>query len=144
MAIFDNREGSRLSSILNIMKTLFICGVLAGGSICFSKDTTEMVLEPIESMIHKIKMISKNPIEAMQNNERQEYLNAMLQHEQKNKKCCIIKKKKEAPLETVILEKTISKIGALLALGFGEAGSEIIAKNMTTNLSKRCLTHFRW
>jgi len=28
------------------------------------------------------------------------------------------------------LEKTIIKIGALLALGFGEAGSEIIAKNM--------------
>lgn len=32
--------------------------------------------------------------------------------------------------ETIILERTIVKIGALLALGFGEAGSEIIAKNM--------------
>lgn len=32
--------------------------------------------------------------------------------------------------ETAILEKTIIKIGALLAIGFGEAGSEIIAKNM--------------
>ena len=32
--------------------------------------------------------------------------------------------------ETQILERTIIKIGALLALGFGEAGSEIIAKNM--------------
>jgi len=29
-----------------------------------------------------------------------------------------------------MLESTLSKIGALLALGFGEAGSEIIAKNM--------------
>jgi hypothetical protein len=134
--VFDNRSSSQLSSILNIVKTLFICGVLAGGSICFSKDTTEMVLEPIESMIHKIKQISKNPIEAMQNNERQEYLNAILQEEQKRNRCCTGSAKKEAPLETVILEKTISKIGALLALGFGEAGSEIIAKNMTSNLSK--------
>lgn len=33
-------------------------------------------------------------------------------------------------METVILEKLIIKIGALLAVGFGEAGSEIIAKNM--------------
>jgi hypothetical protein len=33
--------------------------------------------------------------------------------------------------ETQILESTIIKIGALLAIGFGEAGSEIIAKNMT-------------
>jgi len=33
-------------------------------------------------------------------------------------------------METVVLEQTIIKIGALLALGFGEAGSKIIAQNM--------------
>ena len=33
-------------------------------------------------------------------------------------------------METTILERLIIKIGALLALGFGEAGSEIIATNM--------------
>lgn len=38
--------------------------------------------------------------------------------------------KKDEPMETTMLESTLSKIGALLALGFGEAGSEIIAKNM--------------
>lgn len=32
--------------------------------------------------------------------------------------------------ETVIIENAIVKIGTLLALGFGEAGSEIIAINM--------------
>merc|ERR1719440_441146 len=35
------------------------------------------------------------------------------------------------PMETVVLEKTIIKIGSLLALGFGEAGAEIIGQNMT-------------
>jgi hypothetical protein len=30
----------------------------------------------------------------------------------------------------MMLEATLSKIGALLALGFGEAGSQIIAANM--------------
>lgn len=34
-------------------------------------------------------------------------------------------------METAILEKLIMKIGALLAVGFGEAGSEIIAANMS-------------
>merc|ERR1719203_1064742 len=34
------------------------------------------------------------------------------------------------PMETVILEKTIIKLGSLLALGFGEAGAHIIAANM--------------
>lgn len=35
--------------------------------------------------------------------------------------------------ETTILEKLIIKIGALLAIGFGEAGSNIIAENMKKN-----------
>jgi len=34
-------------------------------------------------------------------------------------------------METVILEKTIIKLGSLLALGFGEAGANIISKNMS-------------
>jgi len=34
------------------------------------------------------------------------------------------------PMETVVLEKTIIKIGSLLALGFGEAGAGIIGHNM--------------
>jgi len=35
-------------------------------------------------------------------------------------------------METEYLEQAIIKIGALLALGFGEAGSEIIAANMSS------------
>lgn len=34
-------------------------------------------------------------------------------------------------METQLLEQSINKIGALLALGFGEAGSKIIAENMS-------------
>eukprot|EP00439_Symbiodinium_sp_Y106_P044914 s3322_g5.t1 len=33
-------------------------------------------------------------------------------------------------METVILEKTIIKLGSLLALGFGEAGANIVSSNM--------------
>ncbi len=33
-------------------------------------------------------------------------------------------------METGILERLIIKIGALLAVGFGEAGAEIIAENI--------------
>jgi hypothetical protein len=133
--LFDNRPTSKLDSILNIVKTIFICLVLSLGSLSFSKDTNDMVLEPIESMISKIKDISVNPLEAMQKAERDEYFKSLLLEEE-NKgwfSCAKGDEKKEAPLETVILEKTITKIGALLALGFGEAGSEIIAKNMQDN-----------
>ena len=34
-------------------------------------------------------------------------------------------------METTHLDMTLTKVGGLLALGFGEAGSEIIAKNIS-------------
>merc|ERR1719271_1722535 len=37
------------------------------------------------------------------------------------------------PMETQVLERTIIKIGSLLALGFGEAGAQIIGQNMKDN-----------
>merc|ERR1719261_1134543 len=44
---------------------------------------------------------------------------------------CSHKHRDTEPMETVILEKTIIKIGSLLALGFGEAGANIIEHNMS-------------
>jgi len=41
-----------------------------------------------------------------------------------------LNKDKDKQLETNIILNSIVKIGKLLVLGFGEAGSEIIAKNM--------------
>ena len=41
--------------------------------------------------------------------------------------------KEEAGYETVLLEQTLSKIGGLLQIGFGQAGDEIIGQNMGGN-----------
>ena len=111
--MFDNTDSSKLTSILNIVKTFFICFVLAVGAICFSKDTNEMVLEPIESMVKKIKDISRNPIEAMQKNEEEDYIIDMFQKNEMKSRWCGSKSNKDEPLETIILEKTITKIGAV-------------------------------
>jgi len=92
-----------------------------------------MVLDPIESMITKIRNISKDPLGAMQKAEQEEYLLCLEEEQAKTENCCHETKKKNTTLETIVLERTIIKIGALLALGFGEAGSEIIAQNMQNN-----------
>ena len=43
--------------------------------------------------------------------------------------------------ETHILEKTIINIGALMAVGFGEAGSPIISQNMEkSRVEKPCIS----
>jgi hypothetical protein len=76
----------------------------------FSKDANDIALRPIERMIEKVKRIAKNPKKAIEekiiSNDANKY-------------------------ETIIIENAIIKIGTLLALGFGDAGSEIIASNMS-------------
>ena len=130
VAIFDLRYSTKLEAELSICKTIFICIILAVSSSVLTRDAQVLVLTPIENMIEKVKKISENPLEAAQEQERKE----VAEETAKSKKEINGKNKKnkvdEEPMETVILETTLNKIGALLALGFGEAGSEIIATNM--------------
>lgn len=127
-ALFDNRKVFKLNSLLNIIKTVIICIILIGANIMFSNDTNELVLEPIENMIKKIKNISDDPIAAIEKNEEIDYQKELLEKDDSNA-CCTKSVNKES-LETFLLNKTLTKIGTLLALGYGEAGSKIIIKNM--------------
>ena len=125
----------KLGAGLSIGRTIFICLVLTIAAMFFSSTTNALVINPIESMIDKVKKIAKNPLEAAQEEENQALaMEKLMEEEMRQNKGKKKKKKKdsdsEGPYETVILENTIVKIGALLAIGFGEAGSEIIAQNM--------------
>jgi len=99
--------------------------ILGGCAYMFSSTAEHFVVDPIEEMLKKVKLIATDPLEA-QNIEDQDIL-AMIQIK-KDKNA--VYKKKDMNLETNILEKTIIKIGSLLALGFGEAGSNIIKGNI--------------
>lgn len=83
-------------------------------------------------MISKVNRIAKNPLEAAQEEENEalayERARAKLKKKLKGKKQK--NKSKDTDYETVKIEQTIIKIGALLALGFGEAGAKIIGDNM--------------
>jgi len=86
-------------------------------------------------MIAKVNNIAKNPLTAASEEENHQVAIELAKEEgPKRKKQAKHgpkkKKKEEKPFETAILEQTIIKIGGLLAVGFGEAGSEIIANNM--------------
>merc|ERR1719428_2501833 len=89
-------------------------------------------------MIGKMEKIRENPLAAMRLGDdeykREEMERRRLKEQQENRKWYNPfrrqKKPVKEPMETVVLEKTIIKIGGLLALGFGEAGAEIIGQNM--------------
>lgn len=70
-------------------------------------------------MINKVKTIAQNPLDAAKEEEWEAQNEQLLLEGKKIKK-------RKIPFETQILEQTIVKIGALLALGFGEGGARII------------------
>lgn len=138
--VFDLRPWTLRSAIYNILQTVFICVMLSVGAMTFSHDANVLVLRPIERMISKVEKIRDNPLYAMKLGDetyREQQENdapdgAEKPDTEKRKNCCKRWKggKEVQTLETKILENAIIKLGKLLALGFGEAGSEIIGKNM--------------
>mmetsp|Transcript_77613 Transcript_77613/g.251291 ORF Transcript_77613/g.251291 Transcript_77613/m.251291 type:complete len:1086 (-) Transcript_77613:120-3377(-) len=137
--IFDTRGTTKLEAGLNILQTIFICLAVGVGAMSFSKDANELLLHPIERMIAKMETIKDNPLEAMRLGDL-EYRREEV--EQARKKDALAKMSRlkrllfqyqymkvvKEPMETVLLEKTIIKLGGLLALGFGEAGAEIVGR----------------
>jgi len=130
VAVHDLRAYTQMAAVLGIVLTLVICIVLASGSLILSKVTQDLVLSPIENMIKNVKAITMNPIEAAQQAE-EDIVKAeeqmKLAMEAKGMKHVV---KSATPLETEVLQSTLNKIGSLMAIGFGEAGSRIIAENM--------------
>lgn len=127
VAVYSLRATTQLQAALGLATTVIVCIVLGSGAAIFSRITTELVISPIEDMITKVNEITRNPLEAAHKEEER-----LLFEELEEKKRLVAlaeqgtepeKTKKDAMMETAVLESILGKIGALLALGFGEAGS---------------------
>ena len=57
----------QFDSIFNIIRTLLILLILSISTFLFNKDARELVLDPLERMIEKVKLIAKNPLAASSN-----------------------------------------------------------------------------
>ncbi len=132
-AIFDLRADTRLEAGLGIGQTVFVCIILVIGAFMFTKDANEMVIEPIEQMMGKVKKIATNPLNAAKEEESEAVALQRIAREGHETGCCQGKKSEHA--ETDLLQRTIVKTGSLLAIGLGEAGSRIIAQNIANNAS---------
>jgi class 3 adenylate cyclase len=112
---FSIQSANAYLAWLNFGKTWFIMAVLVIGSLMFTKDSSELVIEPIERMMNMIEQLATNPL----------------------KKTTMTPDNNTHPtgagaesFETTILEQTLAKISQLLQIGFGQAGDAIIGKNM--------------
>lgn len=64
MAAFSQKSDNNLNAILSIIRTLFVSVVLTVGALYFSKDSNNLVIEPISQMLKKVYEIGKNPLKA--------------------------------------------------------------------------------
>lgn len=140
---FDMRPFNRTTAAFGLSNTFFVMILLVTASLMFTNDANRLVLRPVEKMIGRIEAIRDKPLLAMKMADdefkAEEIAKERLQRARKkpwNRICMEISRlcsatSRNEVMETVILEKTIIKLGSLLALGFGEAGADIIGKNMS-------------
>ena len=133
--------------------------MLGAGALFFSRDAHALVLKPIERMVKKVREVSENPLKRFAVDEKSDddesdagdeprpfpaakkkradgSLRGFFSRDtwrkttQTKKRASRTKKRDDSQMETRLLENSIAKICGLLAVGFGEAGSEIIAANI--------------
>lgn len=136
---FDQRLFVKAEAQMSLATTGFVCLVLCVASIFFASDADVLVLKPVEQMIERVEVIRKNPLAAMKMADdefkREEFRKRKDANQSRFRKILNIvlcqAGRKDNMMETAILEKTIIKLGSLLALGFGEAGANIVSQNMS-------------
>ena len=111
-ASFDETKRADEEAFLGMLLTTFVIFLLAVGTMAFSRDVNILVIIPIEKMVQLVREISANPLGKNFSLDPKE-----IQDD-------------DDGMETTLLLRTISKIAGLMRVGFGEAGAEIIGKNL--------------
>nr|CCA17596.1 Voltagegated Ion Channel (VIC) Superfamily putative [Albugo laibachii Nc14] len=106
---YDIHFSQQKSARMSLAKTIVVMFCFGISILVLTKDAEVMVIGPIERMMRLVTQLAENPLGATENHEK-----ADGGHD----------------YETRMLEETLGKIGRLLQVGFGAAGTEIIAKNM--------------
>lgn len=115
-AIFDVSVRKRDEAFLGVLLTTFVILLLGFGMVSFTSDVNYLVIIPIEHMMQLVREISENPL----GND----ISSSVYDKSRNK---------DDGMETTLLIRTIAKIAGLMRVGFGEAGADIIGKNLNFN-----------
>ena len=123
--IISRREMSKMSSLIYILRLFYI--VVCISALCYLIKTNvhQLIFHPLEKMGKVIDTISKDPVGSKTITE----LKYNMEHNQTNKK----EDKDSVSHEIKIIQSAIIRISALMAIGFGEAGGEILKENISSS-----------
>jgi class 3 adenylate cyclase len=117
--MFNRSDYLELDAWATLTLTLFVIILLAIGSYFLTEDVNRLAIVPIEKMVALVKRIEANPLGSD--------IYRMMGEDEGFKE----------GMETTLLLQTITKIGSLMRVGFGEAGATVIAKNVATGKGGR-------
>lgn len=61
-AVYDLRDSNKIESLINIFRTVFVIILLTVGSYYFNKDARRLILDPIERITEKVKIMASDPL----------------------------------------------------------------------------------
>ena len=111
-AYFDIKKETQNTAMHSFIMTVFGTVLLATLSMLFSRDAYNIMIRPIEKMKHTVQQLSENPLLHLEKLKNQKNIDS-------------------GESETDMLEQAITKMARLLQIGFGSAGAEIIANNLS-------------
>lgn len=127
ISISDNRSIVMIDAIIGIAKTTLLILFFMATIYLYYRDSKLLLLDPFADMMRKIEKIEQNPMNAAKE------MQAEAEELEKKAKFDSALRRRLAELkkyETNILTNTLAKSGQLLALGFGEAGINIILEKL--------------
>jgi len=108
IAVYDIQEQSREGAVISCYLTLFVILLLGLATYILSGDMNRLVIIPIGKMVSLVKKISADPLG--------QHYGDLTEDDGFSE-----------GMETTLLMQTINKIGRLMKVGFGEAGTAVIA-----------------
>ena len=138
--IYSMKRENNQKHFFNFILTLILCISILFTFILFGNDLSNILLNPFEVMIEVAENVSKDPMNAKNIEELKQGIILMLQKNKKINNDTILNEEdihKEYnecynSYEVKIIMNAIIKISALLAMSVGEAGGEIIHKNISS------------
>ena len=139
LVTYSNKTSTYFSALLNLFRTLFVIFILGLMANSAEKDSKNIILDPLEVMIDVVDSVARDPInfkiiENLKNKIKLSIDKVRIKEKSKkdnfNSKAFDVSKEglEGAEYEIKIIQLAIIKISALLAIGFGEAGGEILEK----------------
>ena len=135
--IYSVKSQNDIKHIFYLVLTIILCISIILASILSESDLTHFLLNPFEVMIELAENVSKDPMNAKNIKELEEGVLSLLQKNKKEKTIFhenINKTYNECykSYEVKVIMNSIIKISALLAMSVGEAGGEVIHKNLSS------------